>query len=188
MLTDLNLCISKAYISSDGGWFMDGECFISRVCVCSVPRTIGSSLHCCPPVPPLHFPDGDPPCNGSVPCDRSEQQQVDGRFCYRRHQAGPLSLPIPWSGFCVGPLRPCDGSFTLQSHCSTLFRSVLRVRVDRLSATWTYLTVCCIFAVTRCPARFAPMRGTAVDFGEVQGEDCGCEIRRRSHRYRTYWN
>jgi UTP:GlnB (protein PII) uridylyltransferase len=25
VLTDLNLFISKAYISSDGGWFMDGE-------------------------------------------------------------------------------------------------------------------------------------------------------------------
>lgn len=24
MLTDLNLLITKAYISSDGGWFMDG--------------------------------------------------------------------------------------------------------------------------------------------------------------------
>lgn len=25
ILTDLNLTISKAYISSDGGWFMDGN-------------------------------------------------------------------------------------------------------------------------------------------------------------------
>lgn len=27
ILTDLNLVITKAYISSDGGWFMDGMCF-----------------------------------------------------------------------------------------------------------------------------------------------------------------
>lgn len=26
VLTDLNLMITKAYISSDGGWFMDGTC------------------------------------------------------------------------------------------------------------------------------------------------------------------
>jgi hypothetical protein len=28
ILTDLNLIILKAYISSDGGWFMDGNDFI----------------------------------------------------------------------------------------------------------------------------------------------------------------
>lgn len=28
VLTDLNLIISRAYISSDGGWFMDGEFFL----------------------------------------------------------------------------------------------------------------------------------------------------------------
>ena len=27
VLTDLNLIITKAYISSDGGWFMDGDTF-----------------------------------------------------------------------------------------------------------------------------------------------------------------
>ena len=26
VLTDLDLVISKSYISSDGGWFMDGQC------------------------------------------------------------------------------------------------------------------------------------------------------------------
>jgi len=26
VLTDLDLIISKSYISSDGGWFMDGQC------------------------------------------------------------------------------------------------------------------------------------------------------------------
>lgn len=26
VLTDLDLVISKSFISSDGGWFMDGEC------------------------------------------------------------------------------------------------------------------------------------------------------------------
>ena len=28
ILTDLNLIITKAYISSDGGWFMDGNNFL----------------------------------------------------------------------------------------------------------------------------------------------------------------
>ena len=28
ILTDLNLIITKAYISSDGGWFMDGNTFL----------------------------------------------------------------------------------------------------------------------------------------------------------------
>ena len=29
ILTDLNLVITKAYISSDGGWFMDGRCYLT---------------------------------------------------------------------------------------------------------------------------------------------------------------
>ena len=29
VLTDLNLMITKAYISSDGGWFMDGNLLVS---------------------------------------------------------------------------------------------------------------------------------------------------------------
>lgn len=29
ILTDLNLVITKAYISSDGGWFMDGRCCLT---------------------------------------------------------------------------------------------------------------------------------------------------------------
>ena len=29
VLTDLNLIITKAYISSDGGWFMDGNLLVS---------------------------------------------------------------------------------------------------------------------------------------------------------------
>lgn len=29
ILTDLDLVITKAYISSDGGWFMDGEYYFS---------------------------------------------------------------------------------------------------------------------------------------------------------------
>ena len=28
ILTDLDLIITKAYISSDGGWFMDGMCML----------------------------------------------------------------------------------------------------------------------------------------------------------------
>lgn len=33
VLTDLNLNIKKAYISSDGGWFMDGTlAFVSLFC------------------------------------------------------------------------------------------------------------------------------------------------------------
>ena len=31
VLTDLNLIITKAYISSDGGWFMDGKIFLFRI-------------------------------------------------------------------------------------------------------------------------------------------------------------
>jgi hypothetical protein len=27
LLTDLDLVISKSYISSDGGWLMDGKCY-----------------------------------------------------------------------------------------------------------------------------------------------------------------
>lgn len=30
VLTDLKLTIKRAYISSDGEWFMDGECFASE--------------------------------------------------------------------------------------------------------------------------------------------------------------
>lgn len=33
VLTDLNLIITKAYISSDGGWFMDGD--LSPLILCS---------------------------------------------------------------------------------------------------------------------------------------------------------
>lgn len=39
VLTDLNLQIKRAYISSDGGWFMDGDFFffsIFRVFVVSI--------------------------------------------------------------------------------------------------------------------------------------------------------
>ena len=43
VLTDLDLVISKSYISSDGGWFMEGQCpptkinimLASLLCVCS---------------------------------------------------------------------------------------------------------------------------------------------------------
>lgn len=33
VLTDLDLVISKSYISSDGVWFMDGECPIHHACI-----------------------------------------------------------------------------------------------------------------------------------------------------------
>uniref|UniRef100_A0A2P2LBW0 ACT domain-containing protein ACR n=1 Tax=Rhizophora mucronata TaxID=61149 RepID=A0A2P2LBW0_RHIMU len=41
VLTDLNLIITKAYISSDGGWFMDGK-FLSFV-----PLKFSSEQHSC---------------------------------------------------------------------------------------------------------------------------------------------
>jgi hypothetical protein len=31
VLTDLNLIITKAYISSDGGWFMDGKILLESL-------------------------------------------------------------------------------------------------------------------------------------------------------------
>ena len=37
VLTDLDLVISKSYISSDGGWFMDGQC--------PLPTKLTSRLH-----------------------------------------------------------------------------------------------------------------------------------------------
>lgn len=35
VLTDLDLVISKSYISSDGGWFMDGWCSFPHPFFCS---------------------------------------------------------------------------------------------------------------------------------------------------------
>lgn len=37
ILADLDLIITKAYISSDGGWFMDGNCtYIPYACICEL--------------------------------------------------------------------------------------------------------------------------------------------------------
>jgi hypothetical protein len=42
VLTDLDLVISKSYISSDGGWFMDGQCSLPSKLINLM---LASSLH-----------------------------------------------------------------------------------------------------------------------------------------------
>lgn len=44
ILTDLDLIITKAYISSDGGWFMDGMYMLLLVFPCSLMAWYGSLL------------------------------------------------------------------------------------------------------------------------------------------------
>lgn len=36
VLNDLNLIVRRAYISSDGEWFMDGELSSSNFCICAL--------------------------------------------------------------------------------------------------------------------------------------------------------
>lgn len=43
ILTDLNLTITKAYISSDGGWFMDGNNFFVCINFCD---SVCNACHC----------------------------------------------------------------------------------------------------------------------------------------------
>jgi hypothetical protein len=41
VLTDLKLTIKRAYISSDGEWFMDGECSAGSALLCSQSPRLG---------------------------------------------------------------------------------------------------------------------------------------------------
>jgi len=46
ILTDLNLSITKAYISSDGGWFMDGNNFFFAL-ISVILYIMRVSVHAC---------------------------------------------------------------------------------------------------------------------------------------------
>lgn len=50
VLTDLDLIITKAYISSDGGWFMDGMYFILRTSFSKMVISFYYSFHILLPV------------------------------------------------------------------------------------------------------------------------------------------
>lgn len=45
VLTDLDLVISKSYISSDGGWFMDGQSLSSIILTSTYMHNKASYIH-----------------------------------------------------------------------------------------------------------------------------------------------